>query len=134
MSARHPKLTVGFSRTRAKVACHPKRGVVDKRERRVVRPEGLEPPAYRFEACRSIQLSYGRILQLVGRALARRGDSYVVSAFRRTVTSPRVYPDRSLRGKQTTVLKSRFAFAAIAGAVAFIPTRAGSSIGRAADS
>ena len=27
---------------------------------RVVRPEGLEPPAYRFEACRSIQLSYGR--------------------------------------------------------------------------
>jgi hypothetical protein len=25
-----------------------------------VRPEGLEPPAYRFEACRSIQLSYGR--------------------------------------------------------------------------
>ena len=27
----------------------------------VVRPEGLEPPAYRFEACRSIQLSYGRV-------------------------------------------------------------------------
>jgi hypothetical protein len=26
----------------------------------LVRPEGLEPPAYRFEACRSIQLSYGR--------------------------------------------------------------------------
>jgi hypothetical protein len=26
----------------------------------VVRPEGVEPPAYRFEACRSIQLSYGR--------------------------------------------------------------------------
>jgi hypothetical protein len=25
-----------------------------------VRPEGVEPPAYRFEACRSIQLSYGR--------------------------------------------------------------------------
>ena len=30
-------------------------------ERRLVRPEGVEPPAYRFEACRSIQLSYGRI-------------------------------------------------------------------------
>jgi hypothetical protein len=27
---------------------------------KLVRPEGLEPPAYRFEACRSIQLSYGR--------------------------------------------------------------------------
>jgi hypothetical protein len=26
----------------------------------LVRPEGLEPPAFRFEACRSIQLSYGR--------------------------------------------------------------------------
>ena len=30
------------------------------RERRLVRPEGIEPPAYRFEACRSIHLSYGR--------------------------------------------------------------------------
>lgn len=27
---------------------------------RLVRPEGLEPPAYWFEANRSIQLSYGR--------------------------------------------------------------------------
>jgi hypothetical protein len=27
---------------------------------RMVRPEGLEPPAYWFEASRSIQLSYGR--------------------------------------------------------------------------
>ncbi len=26
----------------------------------LVRPEGLEPPAYWFEASRSIQLSYGR--------------------------------------------------------------------------
>jgi hypothetical protein len=26
----------------------------------MVRPEGLEPPAYWFEANRSIQLSYGR--------------------------------------------------------------------------
>ncbi len=28
----------------------------------MARPEGIEPPAYRFEACRSIQLSYGRVL------------------------------------------------------------------------
>jgi len=28
--------------------------------KRLVRPEGLEPPAYWFEASRSIQLSYGR--------------------------------------------------------------------------
>ena len=27
----------------------------------LVRPEGLEPPAYWFEASRSIQLSYGRM-------------------------------------------------------------------------
>ena len=30
--------------------------------RNLARPEGLEPPAYRFEVCRSIQLSYGRVL------------------------------------------------------------------------
>jgi hypothetical protein len=30
------------------------------RAKGVARPEGVEPPAYRFEACRSIQLSYGR--------------------------------------------------------------------------
>src|SRR5581483_2398958 len=29
--------------------------------RKLARPEGLEPPAYWFEASRSIRLSYGRI-------------------------------------------------------------------------
>src|SRR5205823_2754397 len=41
--------------------------------KRMARPEGIEPPAYRFEACRSIQLSYGRAIQVVsgfGRALS----------------------------------------------------------------
>ena len=36
----------------------------------VARPEGLEPPAYWFEASRSIQLSYGRV-----KALDRPQDS-----------------------------------------------------------
>ena len=31
----------------------------------MVRPEGLEPPAYWFEASRSIQLSYGRTVPSV---------------------------------------------------------------------
>ena len=36
----------------------------------MARPEGVEPPAYRFEACRSIQLSYGRTrMQSVSSAL-----------------------------------------------------------------
>ena len=30
----------------------------------MARPEGLEPPAYWFEANRSIRLSYGRALHL----------------------------------------------------------------------
>jgi hypothetical protein len=42
----------------------------------MARPEGLEPPAYRFEACRSIQLSYGR----------KKGKNFVssLSHFRRS--------------------------------------------------
>jgi hypothetical protein len=55
----------------------------------MVRPEGVEPPAYRFEACRSIQLSYGRNLtnhnrgarfvsrQIIGASTARAvADGY----------------------------------------------------------
>jgi hypothetical protein len=41
----------------------------------MVRPEGIEPPAYRFEACRSIHLSYGRIeiqLQIQPSTLVKR--------------------------------------------------------------
>ncbi len=38
-------------------------GLRIRRPFRMVRPEGLEPPAYWFEASRSIQLSYGRTPQ-----------------------------------------------------------------------
>ena len=37
-----------------------------------MRPEGIEPPAYRFEACRSIHLSYGRTRKADPRSLAER--------------------------------------------------------------
>jgi hypothetical protein len=56
----------------------------------MVRPEGLEPPAYRFEACRSIQLSYGRVWPSM-RSCDRTAwfcSSFVrVSGFRRTPSS-----------------------------------------------
>src|SRR6185436_17779715 len=41
---------------------------------RMARPEGLEPPAYRFEACRSIQLSYGRVASLYPASLRSCGE------------------------------------------------------------
>jgi hypothetical protein len=43
--------------------------------RGLVRPEGLEPPAYWFEASRSIQLSYGRSTDKCSAAGARRTTS-----------------------------------------------------------
>lgn len=33
--------------------------------KRMVRPIGFEPMTYRLEVCRSIQLSYGRIFQII---------------------------------------------------------------------
>ena len=44
---------------------------------RLARPEGLEPPAYWFEANRSIQLSYGR----------GSGDCDLMVSLRRTISS-----------------------------------------------
>src|ERR1035441_2253872 len=41
--------------------------------RRLVRPEGLDPPAYWFEASRSIQLSYGRAPRTVSSSVQRAG-------------------------------------------------------------
>ena len=40
----------------------------------LARPEGLEPPAYWFEANRSIQLSYGRVLSLYVPHRVEQGD------------------------------------------------------------
>jgi hypothetical protein len=48
--------------------------VNDVMRRGLVRPEGFEPPAYRFEACRSIQLSYGRMMRSSRRVLWRSID------------------------------------------------------------
>jgi hypothetical protein len=42
----------------------------------MVRPEGLEPPAYWFEASRSIQLSYGRLREDVYSNAGERGERY----------------------------------------------------------
>jgi hypothetical protein len=85
----------------------------------LARPEGIEPPAYRFEACRSIQLSYGRTEDL------EKG----VDEFRRKNT---------MRRSTRAMLESLFALAVSCGVGAASllhhHTRAGSSIGRAADS
>src|SRR5688572_21081540 len=49
-------------------ACQPKlTSFFGKRERRLVRPAGLEPAAYWFEASCSIQLSYRRMRGIVPR-------------------------------------------------------------------
>ena len=86
----------------------------------MVRPEGIEPPAYRFEACRSIQLSYGRgCLTSLALDAARRKQWGPAAA---AVT--RIAVLRSMVVRATPIL-------AIAPAVL---TWASSSIGRAADS
>jgi hypothetical protein len=53
-----------------RLACQPKLAECCKRERRLVRPEGLEPPALWFEARCSIQLSYGRDVPILARRYA----------------------------------------------------------------
>jgi hypothetical protein len=68
----------------------------------MVRPEGLEPPAYRFEACRSIQLSYGRIFNTSGPSAGRRdgtttGDEAVPSRRMMAMRSSYVQP---LKGRK----------------------------------
>ena len=47
----------------------------------LVRPEGLEPPAYWFEASRSIQLSYGRRGRATILTRATQPGAMVESAF-----------------------------------------------------
>jgi hypothetical protein len=68
----------------------------------VARPEGLEPPAYRFEACRSIQLSYGRtrslsllptrILTRLGRPRRPPSMVFSVNCALDSVREARVFP------------------------------------------
>jgi hypothetical protein len=53
-----------------------------------VRPEGIEPPAYRFEACRSIQLSYGRTEDLS--VAMPRQEYHAVSCRAMWVSEPRI--------------------------------------------
>jgi hypothetical protein len=61
---------LGGTSTKLSVACSPllfhrkfsyADGKSPQKQGLLARPEGLEPPAYWFEASRSIQLSYGRI-------------------------------------------------------------------------
>jgi hypothetical protein len=42
---------------------------------KLARPERLELPAYRFEVCRSIQLSYGRAPQALYLSMAQWGTA-----------------------------------------------------------
>ena len=89
----------------------------------MARPEGLEPPAYRFEACRSIQLSYGRtehrtrklsvshfamswsiFLQLAGLSLPPR--TLLPRVFTRSSVSGAVSLTRPVRGSSVVKLNA----------------------------
>ena len=95
-------------------------------EGELVRPEGIEPPAYRFEACRSIHLSYGRTL----RAIVVTGSPGLSGRGRRQPDA-RSVAERSMRGNSRhATLK-----VCVADVLRDVRSRrAGSSIGRAADS
>ena len=75
-----------------------------------MRPEGIEPPAYRFEACRSIHLSYGRTLEIPD-------QDYLIPG---SIGHDRV---GSILGSD--VLESSFASVAMEGAVAHAVPPAG---------
>jgi hypothetical protein len=87
-----------------------------------MRPEGIEPPAYRFEACRSIQLSYVRALRSSPFYRARGRSRAVACGSRRAEPAHRyariVFCLGVIHARRSPPL----------------PFRAGSSIGRAAAS
>ena len=99
----------------------------------MVRPEGIEPPAYRFEACRSIHLSYGREVSRLPHfhprlEPARRtftSTSRIQRVVLRAVDRLSRAPDSTGWARLVAVLEFWFVFA---------PKWASSSIGRAADS
>lgn len=47
----------------------------------LARPEGFEPPAYSFGSCRSIRLSYGRLIQGIASDRWLKSEYHLAGAF-----------------------------------------------------
>ncbi len=58
----------------------------------MVRPEGFEPPAFRFEVCHSIQLSYRRIYQLNHKNGAGEGNRTLATGLEGQGSTTELHP------------------------------------------